>query len=1014
MCLVLMPPVPMFVVPMIAVVRSVLIPSTLAFAAAAAAAAVPGYNREIRPILSDNCFHCHGPDAKHRKAELRLDIREEAVKPAKSGKPAIVPGDAEGSELVRRLFAADADEVMPPEEAHKVLTAAQKELLKQWVAGGAPYEAHWAYTPVVRPAVPRLDDPRARVVTPIDAFIQAPLLARKLAPAPAAAPATALRRVCLDLVGLPPTPSDVEAFTARADDRSYEAAVDRLLGSPHFGERMAQHWLDVVRYSDTVGFHGDQNHNAWAYRDWVVDAFNTNMPFDTFTIEQLAGDLLPDPGESQWTATCFNRLTMMTREGGAQPGEYLAKYTADRVRTVGTAWLGATVGCAECHDHKFDPWKQKDFYSLAAYFADVKQWGVYNDYAYTPNPDLRGWSNDHPFPPERIVTSRALVEKIKTLTQEADLMLEAASGEVLSDPARRAAFEAWQSETAHFLEAHPSGWHSPAPRVSDDGGAATAAEDGRLTFAEGKARASTIDLPFSGRLTAIRIELFPDRPGGGSLARQGHSVTLKPVFHRVDAAGQSSPIPIRLAEANHKRRRYSNGFEVLGLGESWTSEDGIAHIPQTAIWLVDQSATFSPGESLRVALAPHLAAVVRVSVSPVVTRIDFDEPAAPPAADLPTYLRATTALTRPLDAAILACRGGRTPVMVTERSPNPLTIRVLARGNWQDTTGDLCTPTTPHFLPAGEGPPDRLGLARWLVSRNNPLTSRVIMNRLWRQFFGTALSAQVDDLGAQGEAPSHPELLDWLAAEFIESGWDFRHMVRVIVTSHTYRQASDPRPESRDADPANRWLAAQNARRLEAEAIRDNALAVAGLLNRTVGGPPVKPYQPADYYAGLQFPDRTYAADTGADQYRRGLYTHWQRTFLHPMLANFDAPSREDCIALRTASNTPQQALTLLNDPSFVESARAWAARLPAASDADRIDLAYRTAVARPPTDEERSGLLAFLARMREEYARRPDDARAVLAVGQLPAPAGDAVELAAWTSVCRVLLNLHETITRY
>ena len=977
--------------------------------AVSAAAAPLRYNRDVRPVLSDNCFHCHGPDAKHREAGLRLDIREDALKPAKSEKFAIVPGQPEASELIARIFHTDPDELMPPAEAHKVLTTKQKEMLRQWIAEGANYEAHWAYTPIVRPAVPKITNPKSQIANPIDAFIQAPLLERGVAPSPEAHPATLRRRLSLDLTGLPPSPSDT---------------VDRLLSAPQYGERMAQHWLDVVRYADTVGYHGDQNHNAWAYRDYVIAAFNDNKPFDVFTREQLAGDLLPNPTDAQWTATCFNRLTMMTREGGAQPGEYLAKYTMDRVRTVGMAWLGATVGCAECHDHKFDPWSQRDVYSLGAYFADVKQWGVYNDYAYTPNPDLKGWSNDHPFPPERVVASAALKERIKLLNGAANALLDSAGREILADAAKRSAIEQWQKETAEFLKVNPTGWHTPVLEVTEaklKDQTASVSTDGWITFAEGPARTTEITLP-AARVSAIRIELRPDKPGGGSIARKGHSVTLKPQFQRVDAAGKAQPLAIHFADADHKRVRYANGFEVPGIQNGWTSEDGIAHLPQTGVWLLQTPAQPAAGDTLRVTLPDNLAVVLRVSVSPVVSRIEFDQSDPSDQSDLRTYLRSTpghaiTKAVRELDAQVRACGGGRTPVMVTERAAQPLPIRVLPRGNWQDQSGALCSPETPGFLPKSAQPePTRLGLANWLTSRANPLTARVVMNRLWRQFFGTGLSAQTDDLGAQGEAPSHPELLDWLAAEFMESGWDFRHMVKLIVSSHTYRQSSQPRAETREADPQNRWLAYQNPRRLEAEAVRDNALAIAGLLDLTAGGPPVQPYQPADYYDGLQFPDRTYAASTGADQWRRGIYTHWQRTFLHPMLANFDAPSREDCVALRTQANTPQQALTLLNDPSYVEAARVWAASLLEIKAADaRLDAAFQKALARKPSVKERDGLLAFLNRMRAEYQTRPEDAKKLLHTGlAAKSNAADKVELAAWTSVCRVVLNLHETITRY
>ena len=972
--------------------------------------AAPRYNRDVRPILSDNCFHCHGPDASHRKAGLRLDLRTEALKPAKSGKAAIVPGDTAASELVARLDATDPDDLMPPPEAHKTLTAAQKDTLRQWIADGAPYEAHWAYTPITKPPVPKISDTRAAVRNPIDAFIQAPLLADGIAPSPVASPAVLLRRVSLDLVGLPPSPPDIADVTASPE--RLEAHLDRLLASPQYGERMAQHWLDVVRYADTVGFHGDQNHNAWAYRDWVIDAFASNMPFDRFTREQLAGDLLPDAGDSRWIASCFNRLTMMTREGGAQPKEYLAKYTADRVRTVGMAWLGATVGCAECHDHKFDPWTQKDFYSLGAFFADVRQWGVYNDYAYTPNPDLKGWSNEHPFPPERTVVSRALLAERDRLLAERRRIADTAI-----PPDKKPAFTAWQAEASSFLATHKDGWETPAPAVAAAKGAPapTIAADGRIVFPKGKPAATEITLK-TPAVAAVRIEILPDPAHGGSISRGG-PVTLKPAFARIDAAGKAHPLAVRAAEADRQKPRYANGFEVHSIAAGWTTDPAAATRPHTGTWLLAAPVALADGESLRITLPDHNAGALRVRVSPLVTHLHNTPPAADAAAWLVLANQPAAWDIIALDNRITATRNGRTPVMVTERTDKPLVVRVLARGNWQDESGPVAPPATPSFLPQPDksGALSRLDLADWIVSRANPLTARVVMNRLWRQFFGTGLSAQVDDLGAQGEAPSHPELLDWLAAEFMQD-WDFRRMVRLIVSSHTYRQSSLPRPETRESDPQNRRLASQNARRLEAEAVRDNALAISGLLDLSFGGPPVKPYQPADYYAGLQFPDRDYQPDTGRNQYRRGIYSHWQRTFLHPMMANFDAPSREDCIALRTASNTPQQALTLLNDPSFVEAARVWAARLAAAGDPDtaRLDRAFLEALGRRPSAQERDGLAGFLAKSRAAWKENPDDARKFLAIGFAPPPSGDPVESAAWTSVCRVLLNLHETITRY
>ncbi len=1030
------------------------------------------YNRDIRPLLSDNCFHCHGPDKNHRKGGLRLDLREEALKPAKSGRPAIVPGKPGESELIARIRHPDPDRLMPPAVAHKVLTDSQKDLLTRWISEGAVYEAHWAYTPVVRPPIPVLTDARARIANPIDAFIQEPLLVRNVTPSPAADPATLLRRLALDLTGLPPSPAEVATFTAGKEKET--AAIERLLASPHYGERMSQHWLDVVRYADTVGFHGDQNQNAWAYRDWVIQSFNANQRFDAFTAEQLAGDLLPTPSEAQWTATCFNRLTMMTREGGAQPGEYLAKYLGDRVRTVSMAWMGATLGCAECHDHKFDPWQQKDFYSLGAFFADMKQWGVYNDYSYSPNPDLKGFSNDHPFPPERMVKSTALRERAVTLRDKAADLLDEAARRMASDAAQMAAFKTWTSTVLEGLDA--DGWNTPAPPVVAESAPAKKAKaktaknsddpmpeavaaippaavraDGTILFAPGGPRQAQITLPVQGTVCAVRLTLLPDAAHKDSIARSGATVTLKPVFEKTGADGGTKPLPVWYTDSATKRPRYANGFEIPGIQDGWTPSPESAGAPNTGVWLLTEFCVFAPGESLRVTLPDNNAGCVKVSVTPLAClapgnppesvtgenwRMDT-QPRPPRRAELAEalardnasaarwYLQSTPgdpvlSTLRNLEREILACRGGWTPVMVTERAAKPLNVRVLPRGNWQDESGALCRPATPAFLPALPGAASRdltrLDLARWLTSRENPLTARVIMNRLWKQFFGTGLSPQVDDLGAQGEAPSHPELLDWLAAEFMDSGWDFRHMVRLIVSSHTYRQQSKPRPETREADPLNRWLAFQNARRLEAETVRDNALAIAGLLDPAMGGPPVKPYQPGDYYAGLQFPDRKYTPETGANQWRRGIYTHWQRTFLHPMLANFDAPSREDCVALRTVANTPQQALTLLNDPSFVEAARVWAAMLlkESGDDQARLDTAFLRALARVPSDRERGGLLVFLGKMRAAYKDQPGDAAKLLATGFAPAPEGNKVELAAWTSVCRVILNLHETITRY
>ncbi len=1005
------------------------------------------YNRDVRPILSDHCFACHGPDKNQRKADLRLDLRDDAITQG-----AIAPGTPAESALIERINADDPTEIMPPKKSNKPLSSAQKEVLTRWITEGAVYAAHWAYTPIKRPSVPAVKD-SSRVKNAIDRFVQADLDARKLEPSPETDRRTLLRRLSLDLIGIPPTPEELQAFLDDKDANAYEKQVDRLLKSPQFGERMAVPWLDVVRYADTVGFHGDQNTNAWAYRDYVVDSINANKPFDQFTIEQLAGDLLPDPTPEQRAATCFVRLNMMTREGGAQAKEYLAKYAADRVRTVGMAWLGSTLACCECHDHKFDPFSARDFYSIAAFFADVKQWGVYADYGYTPNPDLRGYTNDHPFPPEIMLESAALKRRIARLNDQIADAVHEADSRLDANPKLRAAFKQWKTESLAFLRESPSGWDAPPPAVNrvpapprarkgavakknvpaPKASAAFSVDDeGAIKFTGNDASNDEVVLqPGAGRIAAIRIELRPNP----KLLRGASEMLLRVTAKRKHGADAPQGLAFRAADADRFAPRYRNTFALVGILEGWKVDASLGNGPLTAVYVLDRSIVLGEGDSLVVDLLDNRAAEVRVSVSPFVPAdltkpfaaetlreaLERDDPAARAA-----YLRATgwdaSAFTRvsTLEARIREYRGGQTPVMVVEAVKPPIT-RILPRGNWQDDSGPIVTPAVPHFLPQPKTSDaaarlNRLDLARWLVAPENPLTARVQANRLWKQFLGTGLSANVDDLGAQGEWPIHPDLLDWLASE-LRDGWDMKKLVRLIVTSHTYRQTTNLRPEVRAIDPGNRLLTAQSPRRLEAEFVRDNVLSIAGLLNLEIGGPPSKPYQPANYYANIQFPDRNYIADTDERQYRRGLYMHWQRTFLHPMLANFDAPSREDCIAARTSANSPQQALTLLNDPEFVEAARVFAASLLAerGTDAERLDRAYQRALARPVTLKETASLTQFLAKVRTAATTNKDDPRRMVRVGNAPAPTGvDPVELAAWTEVCRVILNLHETITRY
>ena len=815
------------------------------------------FNRDIRPILSDNCFACHGHDASHRKAKLRLDVREAAL-----AKEAFVPGKPEASELVKRLFLTDPDEVMPPPDSHKTLSAEQKELLRRWVAEGANYQNHWSFDAPVKPAA-------GAPAEAIDALVEARLRTKGLRPVAEADRRTLARRLYLDLLGLPPTPEEVDAFVADRSPDAYARLVERLLASPHYGERMAQGWLDVVRYADTIGYHSDTPRNVWPYRDYVIRSFNQNKRFDRFTLEQVAGDLLPDADIEAKVGSGFNRLLLTTEEGGAQAKDYQQRMLNDRVRAVGAAWLGQTTGCAQCHDHKFDPFTQRDFFSLGAFFADIHE------------PDIGRREEG------MLVVTPADERRLAELAAAATLAKQTLEKAVVGLGAQ---LDAWEKEAAEDLAAAPA------------------------TAAKGKAKAKAKS---------------PD----AALAAKAPAILQKPAAKRTAA-------------------------------EKTLLRDFL------------------------LSLHPEALKAERAAV--IATQREHD-----------------------------AFRAGLPKSLVTTKAATVRTVRILPRGNWMDESGEVVKAAFPHYLPQPKldgRTPSRLDLARWLVSRENPLTARVTMNRLWMQFFGTALSKNPGDLGAQGELPPNQALLDWLAMEFMDSGWDVKHMVRLMVSSRAYRRASAAPAELTAADPDNRELARQSPARLDAELVRDNALAIAGLLVPKVGGPSVKPYQPDRYWENLNFPVRAYVADQGESQYRRGLYVWWQRSFLHPSLLAFDAPSREEACTDRTRSNIPQQALVLLNDPTYVEAARAFAARALAepGDDDRRLTWAWRRALQRTPEPAELATLRQVLTERRKAYQADPTAAQAFLKVGLTPPPAGLApAELAAWTHVTRVLLNLHETITR-
>jgi len=810
------------------------------------------FNGDIRPILATRCFACHGPDESQRKGGLRLDTQqglsgESAAAGSGARAAVVIPGKPDESELYRRITADSADERMPPPEFAKPLSQAERALIRRWIAQGAKWKEHWSFLPIGRPSPPDVKAQPA-LKNDVDRFILQSLDGRGLKPSPEADPISLLRRLSFDLIGLPPSIEDVDAFAADHGDAAYEKTVDRLLASPQFGERMSLWWLDLVRYAESVGYNGDQPISVFPFRDYVIRSFNDNKPFDQFTLEQLAGDLLPGATAAQKTASGYNRLGMMTSEADVQRPEYLAKYIAERVRNLGGTWLGVTLGCCECHDHKRDPFTSRDFYALEAFFADIDERGAYLDAASNGN-----WGPKIDFPTPAQQTERARLD-----------------GEIAKIRASLAA-----AATGRVVDAKDEK-EEPSPKIQE-----------------------LLTLPPDMRTDAGRADLDE--------------------YVRSFSAAQ--PARRKLAEL-----------------ECQLSE-------------------------------------LRASIP-------------------------------------------STPVTV---SVPPRTIRLLPRGNWQDETGPVMAPAFPDALcphsPSHDGRLTRVDLARWLTSRDNPLTARVFVNRVWKLFFGAGLARNLDDHGMGGDGPSHPELLDWLAGQFIDAGWNVKRVVKLIVMSGTYRQSSEPSPQLRLLDPDNRWLARQGRFRLDAELVRDNALSVSGLLVEKVGGPSVKPFQPGGYWAYLSFPLREWRTSAGDGRHRRSIYTHWQRQYVHPALLAFDAPTREECTAERPRSNTPLQSLVLMNDPEFVEAAVAFAEMIIEPRDArteDRLAWAFRRVLSRRPQAGEAARLRALFDAQRAAYGQNPKGADELLRVAGHSVPAGvDHAELAAWVSVSRTLLNLHEAITR-
>jgi hypothetical protein len=1068
------------------------------------------FNRDIRPLLSDRCFKCHGPDKAARKAGLRLDLADEAyAERKKNHQHAIVPGKPEASLVCRKIFSNDPDDLMPPPDSHLVLSKEEKEKIQRWIREGAQYQPHWAFIApadsIPVPAVKNKNWPR----NPIDRFILARLEKENLQPSPEADKARWLRRVSYDLVGLPPTPEEANVFLADKSPDSFEKVVDRLLASKHFGERMAVPWLDVARYADSYGYQSDQLCPTWPYRDWVVKAFNDGMPYNEFLTEQMAGDLLPQSTRPQRLATAFNRLHRQTNEGGSIEEEWRTEYVADRVNTFGTAFLSLTVECCRCHDHKFDPIKQRDYYSLSAFFNSIDEYGLYNDTAHVPTPSLL-----LPTPEQETAmseTARALEQaraKINQIaraygfsgvrpssgaaTPEAGGVIAKPETSKLSQLAApedgrtplntyerdaETGFQEWLKRpdltadipglVAHYSFDEMAGTNQFANLVSPtnlstaiggntsvpgkSGKAIQFNGDEEITFhgALGKLppwepysivfwlkipaaltngvichRCEGTDVGFhgteldldQGRLFFVIKRFWP----GNALAIRSTETVPSDQWVQIaaicDGSGQAHGLKLfingRLCASeiirDHLYKSPENGgnglsfgalFRSTGLKEGALDELRLYNRPLSPV----EVRQLFDGHSLEEALANKDAEPLR-----------------------PYYL---SALAGPmiqaraeLTEAVRKYFEARNPVVETsvmEELPEPRASFVLARGRYDAprTDDQRVTRTTPAFLPAlsSSAPKNRLGLAEWLTDPHNPLTARVAVNRFWQILFGRGLVATTENFGLQGAEPSHPELLDWLGRDFINSGWDVKATLKKIALSATYRQDSKRRPDLQKRDPENLLLARGPSQRLPAEMLRDTVLAASGLLDERVGGPPVSPYMPGDLWRESNTMSPAYHQSVGNDLYRRSLYTVCKRTSPMPDMTAFDAPSREFCTARRTATVTPQQSYVLLNDTQFVEAARVLAEKAlkeSAPGAESRIQFVFQRLTARMPDAAEIKLLVELLQDQTDRFQQEPERAAKLIAIGDRKRdPSLDPVELAAMTAVSQAIMNLDATV---
>jgi Protein of unknown function (DUF1553)/Protein of unknown function (DUF1549)/Planctomycete cytochrome C/NedA-like, galactose-binding domain len=926
------------------------------------------FARQVRPILAENCFKCHGPDKKARRGGLRLDTREGAIAELDSGLKAIIPGNPKTSELVNRIKSDEPGMRMPPVASKKRLTKQQKEILERWVAQGADYALHWAYIPPRRHPLPSVKD-ASWACNPIDLFVLARLEKAGLKPSPEADRRSWIRRVSLDLTGLPPTLAEVEAFVTDRSPLAYGRVVDRLLASTAYGERWGRVWLDLARYADSAGYAQDPPRTIWRYRDWVIRSLNAGMPFDQFTIEQIAGDLLPGATEDQLLATAFHRNTMTNSEGGTDDEEFRNAAVIDRVNTTMQVWMGMTMGCAQCHDHKYDPISQEEYFRFFAILNNTEDADRGDE---SPTLVL--------LTPEQLAQRKRLQADIARLEQEVARQAKPTGGKKPPVPSPG------PLRTRYLrVELMGKGVFLSLAEVQAFAGSRNVAREGKAsqvsTDYDGPARLA-IDGNTNGDFVAAKSTTHTaraDNPWWEVDLGGAHTLDRVVLWNRTDGNTSARLKPFRVVALDEKRqplwvktiRQAPNPSVELPLPKSGEEVD-VKSRAEVARYLAGGSSADSPEMKRLAALKKELAAI----------------------------------------------KGVPTPVMRELPANRRRKTHIQLRGNFMNKGKEVSAGVPSAFQPLPRGAEaNRLGLARWLVSRDNPLTARVAVNRLWEELFGIGIVETSEDFGVQGEPPSHPELLDWLAVELMENGWDIKRLLRTIVLSSAYRQSSKVTPELLEKDPGNRLLSRGPRFRLSAEAVRDQALAVSGLLSRKIGGPSVQPPRPVLGLRSAFGGSTDWTTSPGDDRYRRGLYTSWRRTTPYPSMTTFDAPSREVCTVRRIRTNTPLQALVTLNDPVYVEAAQALARRLVSKGGAtvkERAAYGFRLCLSRPPADRELSRLAGLYEQALARFRKAPADAMKLATDPLGPAPKGmDMAELAAWTVVGNVLMNLDEFLAR-